>query len=166
MNNILEREFSGYRFIDNLLCPISNTVEVEEIKLALKQNMTFTPLNGANIHLSNALEKLSDRNNPDYRNSIKESISAIETACRIITNESTLGKALKALESKGVILDEQLKNGYEKIYAFTNNKSSGIRHAIIDEYSTPDFNDAKYILVLSCSLINYLVGKSKSLTFK
>ncbi len=161
-NNILEEEFSGYRFIGNLICPISNTLEIEEIEEALSQNISFTSLNGANIHLNNALEKLSDKKNPDYRNSIKESISALETTCRILTDESTLGKALNALNSKGIEIDEQLKSGYEKIYAFTNNKQSGIRHAIVDEHKTPDFDDAKYILLLSSSMINYLIGKCRS----
>jgi len=163
INEVLETEFSGYRFINSHICPISNTVEVDEIKLALKQNITFTSLNGANIHLTNSLEKLSSRKNPDYRNSIKESISALETTCRILTGENTLGKALNALERKGFNIDDQLKSGFEKIYAFTNNKQSGIRHAIVDEHNEPDFDDAKYILLLCSSMINYLIGKSKTL---
>jgi hypothetical protein len=165
-NQILEIEFSAYRFIDGKICPISNSLEINEIEEALIQNNSFTSLNGVNIHLTNALDKLSDRVNPDYRNSIKESISALETAFRTITGESTLGKALNSLESNGVKIDEQLKNGYEKIYAFTNNKQSGIRHAIIDEHNEPDFDDAKYILLLSSSMINYLVGKCKSQNVK
>lgn len=161
-NHILEIEFSAYRFIDNIISPISNNLEVQEIKEALSQNNSYTSLNGVNIHLANALDKLSDRTNPDYRNSIKESISALETAFRTITGESTLGKALNSLETNGIKIDEQLKIGYEKIYAFTNNKQSGIRHAIVDEHNEPDFDDAKYILLLSSSMINYLVGKCKS----
>ncbi|WDF64775.1 AbiJ-NTD4 domain-containing protein [Flavobacterium sp. KACC 22763] len=162
INHILETEFSAYRFIDKMICPISNSIEIDEIEEALVQNNSFTSLNGVNIHLENALDKLSDRANPDYRNSIKESISALETALRIITNESTLGKALNTLGSKGIKIDEQLKIGYEKIYAFTNNKQSGIRHAIVDEHNKPDFEDAKFILLLSSSMINYLVGKCKN----
>jgi hypothetical protein len=164
-NEVLETEFSAYRFIDGLISPISNIIEIDEIKEALNQNNQYTSLNGANIHLANALGKLSDRKNPDYRNSIKESISALETTCRILTGESTLGKALKSLDSKGIKIDDQLKSGYEKIYAFTNNKESGIRHAIVDEHNSPDFDDAKYILLLCSSLINYLIGKCKTLKF-
>lgn len=163
-NIVLEKEFSAYRFIDGLISPISNTLELGEIEEALKQNENFTSLNGANIHLPNSLEKLSDRRNPDYRNSIKESISALETTCRTLTGENTLGKALNSLEANGIKIDNQLKSGYEKIYAFTNNKQSGIRHAIVDEHSNPDFEDAKYILLLCSSMINYLVGKCKTLS--
>lgn len=46
------------------------------------------------MHLQEALEKLSPSKS-DYRNSIKESISAVECLCREITGESTLDKALK-----------------------------------------------------------------------
>ncbi len=163
VNNILELEFSAYRFVDGKIAPISNKIEVNEIQQSLDQVNNFTSLSGANIHLTNALDKLSDRKNPDYRNSIKESISAIETTCRVLTGESTLGKALNSLEFKGIKIDDQLKNGFDKIYAFTNNKQSGIRHAIIEDHKNPDFNDAKYMLVVCSSFINYLVGKCKTL---
>jgi hypothetical protein len=162
VNNLMEREFSAYRFIDGNIVPISNKIEFEEIQQSLDQVNYFTSLSGANIHLTNALEKLSDRKNPDYRNSIKESISAIETTCRVITGESTLGKSLNSLESKGIKIDDQLKHGFDKIYAFTNNKQSGIRHAIIEEHKNPDFEDAKYMLVVCSSFINFLVGKCKT----
>lgn len=158
-NHILEREFSAYRFVDGIISPISNTIEVEEIEQAIEKINYFTSLKGANIHLTNALNKLSDRKYPDYRNSIKESISAIETTCRVLTEENTLGKALNALETKGIIIDGQLKSGFEKIYASTNNRQSGIRHAIVEDHKEPDFEDAKFMLVASSSFINYLVGK-------
>jgi hypothetical protein len=160
-NHTLEIEFSAYRIINKLVCPISNTIEIDEIEQALNNN-SFTAISGVNIHLTNALQKLSDRKNPDYRNSIKESISAIETAFRTLTGENTLGKALNVLDSKGIKLDEQLKSGYEKIYAFTNNKQSGIRHAIVDEHNEPEFSDAKYILLLCSAMVNYLVEKNKN----
>jgi hypothetical protein len=40
---------------------------------------------------------MTDREQPDYRNSIKESISAIESLCRKITgnDKGTLGLVLK-----------------------------------------------------------------------
>ena len=159
INSVLVREFSGYRVINRKIVPITNNLEITEIKESFDNTNYFTTIEGANIHLSNALSKLSDKKHHDYRNSIKESISAIETICRIITEESTLGNSLKKLETKGINIDKQLKEGIEKIYAYTNNKHSGIRHGIIEDHKNPDFNDAKYILVISSSFINYLVGK-------
>ena len=45
---------------------------------------------------------LTNRNKPDYRNSIKESILAVESLAKIISGDSKaeLGKALKRLKTK------------------------------------------------------------------
>lgn len=159
-NKVLEREVSGYRFVDGIVVPISHELEISEIEEALAQAQAFTSLTGANIHLHDALGKIADRTQPDYRNSIKESLSAVETTVRMITGASTLGDGLKKLENKGIFIDKQLKEGFEKHYAYSNNKSSGIRHSILEEHQSPDFHDAKYMLVTCCAFINYLVGKT------
>jgi hypothetical protein len=160
INSLLEKEFSGYRIIYGLFCPITNEIEIKEIEQAIYQH---TPSDGANIHLSNALAKLSDKKKPDYGNSIKESVSALGTVIRILTGESTFGKGLNVLKSKGIEIDEQLKGSIEKIYIYTNNKESGIRHEIVGEYKSPDFDDAKLMLVVCSSYINYLLSKSKTI---
>ncbi len=73
VNIVLEEEMSGYRFVDNYIAPIIDEVEIKEVEEALE--CRYTPVKR---HLSNALELLSDRENPDYQNSIKESITAVE----------------------------------------------------------------------------------------
>ncbi len=166
INSLLEKEFSAYRFINNQISPITNQIEIDEVEKALSQIQYFTSLKGANIHLNNSLNKLSDRIQPDFRNSMKEAISAVETTCRVLTGESTLGKALNSFESKGLKIDEQFKAAFEKLYASTNNKQSGIRHAIIDEHKKPDFEDAKFMFVVCSSFINFLLGKCKTLQIK
>jgi len=163
LNEVLESEFSGYRIIDYKVAPISNELEFNEIITSIEKTGSFTALKGANIHLGNALNLFSEKKNPDHRNSIKESISAVEATCRILTGESTLGKALNKLEEKGLNINPQIKSGFDKIYAYTNDKQNGIRHAIVEQPIEPDYNDAKYMLV-SCSLfINYLIGKAETI---
>lgn len=159
-NTVLEKEFSAYRFINGIIAPISNNSEIETIKEVLTITQQFSGLSGANIHLYSALEKISDRKKPDYRNSIKESISAVEACCRILTGENTLGKALNKLEKAGIKINKQLKDGFEKIYAYTNGKDSGIRHAMLEEEVKTDFEDAKYMLVSCSAFINYLIVKA------
>ena len=162
LNSILESEFSGFRIIDDLITPITNELEINEIKEAKAVSSNYPQLPGVDKHISLAIEKLSNRDNPDYRNSIKESISAVESACRILTNESTLGKALSKLESKGIVINTELKKGFEKIYNYTNSKESGIRHSIIDNnHIEPSFEDAKYMLVSCSAFINYILSKTK-----
>ncbi len=160
INKVLTREASGYRLVTRLVVPISNDLELEEIDSAIKMGVTLSGFDGVNIHLSSALQLFSDRQAPDYRNSIKESVSAVESAVRVITGESTLGEGLKRLREHGINIDNQLKSAFEKLYAYSNNKSSGIRHSIVEEPQAPDFEDAKYMLVTCCAFINYLVGKT------
>lgn len=82
-NFVLDRERSGYRLINKLLCPISNDTEIGAIQQVITLTNT-SKLMGVYLHINDALAKIADRNNPDYRNSIKESISAVEAICQII----------------------------------------------------------------------------------
>ncbi len=158
-NEILEREFSGYRFIDNQISPITNRNEIEEIENAISQSGEFTALRGVNIHLKSALEKLSDKKSPDYRNSIKESISAIESVAKAISEnpKDSLGGALDKIKGK-IKLHASLERGFKQLYGYTSD-SDGIRHALMDDHNC-DFEDAKYMLVSSSSFINYLIVKA------
>ena len=72
-NAVLEKKVSVYRFIDGLILRITEQEQLEEIELALAKAR-----GPVQMHLRRALEFLSNRDEPDYRNSIKESISAVE----------------------------------------------------------------------------------------
>lgn len=67
--------------------------------------------------------------------------------------------ALKRLETNGLIINPILKQGFEKIYGWTNGED-GIRHALLEDRANADFNDAKFILVACSAFVNYLIGKS------
>jgi len=105
------------------------------------------------------LSKLSDRKNPDYRNSIKESISAVEAMAVIISGRSgaTLGDALKVIKDT-IGLHSALEKGFLAIYGYTSD-ADGIRHAMLSE-SKCDFEDAKYMLVSCSAFVNYLKMKA------
>ncbi len=156
-NSILEKELSAYRIINCKITSISDEIEIESIENALKNNDKFKDVK---THLDTSLSYLSNRENPDYRNSIKESISAVETICKIITGENTLGKALNNLEKSGIKINPSLKSAFEKLYTYTNDEKTGIRHALIDSEYSPDFDEAKFMLVTCSTFINYLKAKS------
>jgi len=158
-NIILEKEFAGYRFINNILAPITNQVEAMEIEESISVTYNFTLLKGCNTHLKEALSKLSDRKNPDYRNSIKESVSAVESVAKIISNNSkdSLGASLDKIKGK-IKIHSALEKGFKQIYGYTSD-SDGIRHALTEEANC-DFEDAKFMLVSCSAFINYLVVKS------
>lgn len=158
-NSVLEREFSGYRFISGQISPITNPREIGELEEAFASTNPYSALKGASIHLTTALTKLSDRTTPDYRNSIKESISAVESVVIAVTGKykETLGKALNFLKEKTPI-HSGLIQGFKSIYGYTSD-DNGIRHALIDEPNC-DFEDAKYMLISCSAFINYLIGKA------
>ena len=139
--------------MDDQVVEITDDEEIKEIEAALSQERAIRN------HFSAALKHLSDRQNPDYRNSIKESISAVEALCRQITGESTLGNALRVWEKKGVKIPSSLKSSIEKLYNYTNDKRTGIRHALMDETESPQYDEAKFMLVACSAFVNYVQGK-------
>jgi len=155
-NNFFKREFSAYRFVDGVIVEVNSKEEIIEIENALNQSDKFKPVK---THLSTALNLLSDRKNPDYRNSVKESISAVESICKIIiSNDSTtLGQALKEIEKRHKI-PGSLKNAFSALYGYTSDEG-GIRHALLEGDSNVDLEEARFMLVACSAFINYLISK-------
>ncbi|MCD6238197.1 MAG: hypothetical protein J7K51_02530, partial [Thermotogae bacterium] len=118
-----------------------------------------------NTHLKRALDLLANRKSPDYRNSIKEAISAVEAICNLITKEkkATLGQALKRIEDK-VSLHPALKNAFSNLYGYTSD-AEGIRHALLNEPNL-SFEDAKFMLVSCSAFVNYLISKASKAGIK
>ena len=109
--------------------------------------------------MKKAIEIFSKKETKDYPNTIKESISAVEAAVNIVngTEGKTLGDALKQLDKKKK-LPETLKIAFNKLYGYTCDRETGIRHALInDAKCPPDFADAKFMLVACSAFINYLM---------
>jgi len=151
-NQYLERECSAYRFVDGLITKITDEQEVAEIELALEKAR-----GPVRTHLRRALELLSDRETPDYRNSIKESISAIESLVAIaLGQKGTLGQLIKKLEDE-MGLHPALRAAFSNLYGYTSDES-GIRHAIL-ESTTVDFEDAKFFLVVCSAFANFVTAK-------
>ena len=152
LNSEFERHKFAYRLIAGNIVEITSGVEVESIIEASNNKY-----NEVRIHIESALNSISASNtDPDYRNSIKESISAVECFCRIVTKKNTLGEALSALEKSGISIQSQLKDGLIKIYAYTNNKATGIRHALIEGDYCPTYDEAIFMLVSCSAFVNYL----------
>ena len=155
INELFQREYVGYRFIDGEITPISDDIEVAEIEKSL--DIEFQ---GCKSHIRKALGFLSDRENPDYKNSIKESISAVESICQIIAQNSkaTLGEALKKLEEHGVKIHEAMKKSFSSLYGYTSDEG-GIRHCEGMFESNVTFEEAKFMLVSCSAFVNYLISE-------
>lgn len=115
------------------------------------------PYKGTRDHLEKALTLLSDRKKPDYANSIKESISALESLVQELLGEKgTLGQLIDELD-----VHPALKKGWKCFYGWTSDEG-GIRHGKFGEVLEPGVAEAKYMLVTTSAFINYFVEKFSS----
>ncbi len=157
LNYDFERLNYAYRIVDKQIVEVTSKEEIAAIQTALSHSK-----DAVKEHLLRALELCSKRPKGDYRNSIKESISAVEVVCRRITEKNTLGDALNELRNKGVVIPQILKVAFEKLYAYTNNEGTGIRHGLMmDEGTyTPGYDEAVFMIVSCSAFINYLNKKT------
>ncbi len=158
LNDNLKCNNSAYTLVDNKFIPVTNETEISEIEKtqSLANNYGLT---GVHEHLRTALGLISMKPMPDLRNSIKESISMVEAISSTIEpTENSLGKALKKL-SKSQKINETLKAGFEKLYAYTNDKN-GIRHALMLEEKI-ELEDARFFLISCSAFTNYLIEKAR-----
>ena len=153
-NSVLERETSAWRIVNGIVTKITSSVEINAVETA-----AHSSVDAVNQHLSQAMRHLSNRRNPDYRNSIKESISAVEAVCARITkqNAPVLSKSLTQIEKDhNISFPPTLKISLEKLYAYTSSES-GIRHAGIRD-SEVTSNLAQFFLVTCSAFVNYLIS--------
>jgi hypothetical protein len=153
ISNVLETEKSAYRFICGKLASITNEIEMHELEQAARHRNRFEPVSE---HIRTALGLYSKKPQPDYRNSIKESISAVECAAKIITGKpkATLDAAIKIIDQKHS-LHGAFKAGISQMYGYTSDEG-GIRHSLI-EATNIDETDARYMLVSCSAFANYLI---------
>ena len=128
LNAVLGYNRAGYRIVGDEVVPITDDTELQEIRSTLAQPAKSP----ARQHIERALKLFADREHPQYANSIKESISAVEAAARELSGKpsATLGDALDEIAKQGnnVPIHPALLKGWKAIYGFTSD-ASGIRHA-------------------------------------
>ena len=95
ISRILRNENVNYRIIGDKITDIIDDNQIESIEETLQNK--YKPVVS---HYSKAIEQLYKAK--DYDNSIKESISTVESMCQIITgnDNASLGKALEKLKGK------------------------------------------------------------------
>ena len=147
----LDKSNYPYKFF-----PRSNEAQGEATRKAIK-TIRDGGMEGAATHLRDAAAHINAR---QFADSISDSIHAVESVARRIDPKSnTLGDALKALEKKGLLTNGQLKTGFEKIYAYTNNEE-GIRHAqVFKDSPDVDLDEAMFMFGACASFAAYLVNK-------
>lgn len=158
-NGILERNRAAWRFVDSALVRFDEETDIQAIEQAMKDT---TDIMGAKHHLTRALSLLSNRENPDYANSIKESFSAVEAVCQHLSGmkKATLPDGLKALKNRGVSVHPALERSWTAAYGYASD-SDGIRHALGD-VSNLKRADAQYFLVTTSAFVSLLLHQAVS----
>ncbi len=157
-NRVFKREMSAYRFVDAKIVELSSEEEVKEIESVINNTDVTRP---SKEHFKKALEYYGDRHKSDYRNSIKESISAVESTVKVVLGDrqTTLGAGLRRIEELHG-LHPALKKGFSSIYGYTSD-AGGIRHALLDGDLKIDAAEARFMLVSCSAFVNYLIVKCR-----
>ncbi len=155
INKLFEKECVGFRFIDDKIVAITDKIEIKEIEESLQSDY-----GGCKSHIEKAVGFLADREHKDYKNCIKESISAVESICQIIVEDekATLGAAIKKLKSNGINIHPALETAFSKLFGYTSDEG-GIRHAEGFFVSEVSFEEAKFMLVSCSAFVNYLIAE-------
>ena len=154
-NKLFEEEKVGYRFLNKIIVPTTDEIELKSL-----EETANSKFDSINKHIKKAIQLFSDRTKPDYDNSIKESISAVEAVCKIITKneKATLGEALNIIQKTDSPIPTPLKNAFSAIYGYTSDGKNGIRHSggLFEKNSS--FEEAKYMLTSCSAFVNYMIS--------
>lgn len=153
LNDVFHEEGVQYKINKGQVTGLMSEIEANEIS-----NVQDLETN-ARTHINKSIELFNKRPIPDYSNSIKESISAVEAVAREITGDESavLNNAIKKID-----IHPALKQGLEKIYSWTSDEG-GLRHALKNENGDSSGEiEARYMLVLCSALVNFLKEKYKN----
>jgi len=150
LNKVLEEEKSAYRIIDGIVSPLIDKEEIKEIEKALNPPDRFAPVKE---HIKNSLKHLSDKKEPDYEDSIRESIHAVESLAKIITGKD---KSLSGLIQSLKDIPFNLREGFKELY---NWSSKNLRHGKSGKELPTGFEEAIYMMVTCSAFVNYVIAK-------
>ena len=136
--------------------PAATPEEGETVIDSLEQ-LRSAGLSASRQHLQMAAANI---NQQDWAGAIRESIHAVESVARQIAPKAkTLGEALKVLEENRLLEHPALREGFSKIYGYTNDEQ-GIRHALLDEEkSNVGQEEAVFMFGACASFASYLSRK-------
>lgn len=155
-NYVLERENSAYRFIGDLLAPITSENEIRSIEECLEEK------DEAAKHINSALTMLANKQEDQSRESIAQSILAVEAIAKKITGEKNATLASLCQGIKILPSNSQARQALLNLYNYTSSKE-GIRHALTNESQpvTPEW--ARFMLVISSAFVNLIKLESKNI---
>lgn len=158
LNALLQEEGIGWRLSEEGRLsrnrPAALNGRMQDAEKSLQDQFT-----AARAHYRKAVRYLY-QHPVDAENSIKEIVSAVESAARVLyPGSSTLGAAIKLMRSDP-LWSPGIVSTIEKFYAFASSEPA-VRHGAPAE-STLGLDEAELSLHMGIAMIRYLVGRSKN----
>ncbi len=161
VQSILRSRKCAYMVINDgpSIIPIAIPEQRESIEQSFEV-LASGPFDGARTHLRESAKCIHAS---DYAGSVRESIHAVESVARNLSQDakSSLAPALRALSEKDVVLHGAFKKGIEELYGYSSDEN-GIRHSLLDEEeANVDVEDAAFMFGACASFAAYLVNKAR-----
>ena len=159
VNETLERMNVGYRLREQTgrFDSIYSPAESEVVDSAVA-----SPLPAVQMHMKNALDLYSSRERPDYANTVKESVSAVESLIKEWTGKE-FKSGMDQLAKDGILPNDRAPKGkpflleaVSNIWGYANKTS---RHGLKSGESPPDADTARFILVTCAAFVNYMTTR-------
>ena len=156
---MLEMNNAGFRLMDgNTFMPIATEEEAQVAARAFAALRSSDAYSGARQHLTVAAERLTAS---DWTGGIRESIHAVESVVRVLTQKKKFSEAIAVLEKRWSI-HGSLKSAFLSLYGYTSDEP-GIRHPVVDDpKASVDEADALFMFGACAAFVTYLIQKSQA----
>lgn len=159
LNDVLEKDKCAYRILrveQNRQSVYQVTRITNELEMRAVQDAAQTNFDVVNSHIISAINLFSDLERPNYAESVRSAINAVESVCCIVDGKSkTLGDAIKRLRRSGKKINERFLDGLEKLYAYTNEV---VRHGTKEPVKVSQA-ETQFMLVVCSAITNYLLSE-------
>jgi len=147
--------YSVLRGATPTILPLLSDAEQKAISDGL-DDMDASGWRGARSHLDKAIERFKNR---EWAASARESISAVESACKDLTGRK-LDEAWKYLEREKSV-HPALVMGFKKLYGYASDEQ-GVRHALVKhDEANVRHEEAAFMLTACAAFCSYLWRKTR-----
>lgn len=156
VNQILAQENLAYEFVNGQFQKRGRPATQQNLA-RVGSVLTDPGLYQVREHFSKARKYFSNRENPDYPNSVKESVSALEACFQIMTGKpaNDFSKAVNSIQgNEPDKMPPPLVSAMSKVHAYRGN-AQGAGHASITGSKLTEL-EAELVLSLSAAFITYL----------
>jgi len=156
LNRVLESKGCAYRFIAEQLVPLANSAESTEVA-----SSADSAIPAVAAHIREARKLLPPNAGANPRDSIRQSISAVEAALRHLSGNpnATLTDGLVAFEARHGALHPAVRRGLITLCGYAEN-GEGAQHDPMEQADSVSGDHARLMLVACSAFTNYLVALS------